>query len=86
MAENIFVTPQLAGSKEVPMADETPDVAKYPGWRYHLTLPPVVVNNEEEDKALPPGYEARFISDEERAAAARTPPVPEETPPRTSRR
>lgn len=85
MADNIFVTPQMAGSKEVPMADETPAYAKYPGWRYHLTLEPVIVNSEEEEQALPPGYEARVITEEERAAAASAPPV-EDTPPRPSRR
>lgn len=87
MPDNIFVTRQVAGHTEGPMADETPHAEKYPGWRYHLTLDPVVVNDEEEEKALPAGYEARVITDEERAAAARTKAAEEgSSPPRPSRR
>ena len=52
------------------MSEDQVEYAKFPGWRYHPTLDPVIVNNEEEEKALPPGYVAHQITDEERADAA----------------
>ena len=52
------------------MSEDPVEYVKYPGWRYHLTLDPVVVNNEEEEKALPAGYVDHQITDEERADAA----------------
>ena len=87
MPDNIFVTRIVAAHTGGAMADEAPTGDKYPGWRFHLTLPAVVVNSAEEEQALPEGYVARVITDEERAAAASA-PAPEEgsTTARTSRR